>query len=129
AQALGAPVRRGDTLLTIAPQGRHRLLLAVDERDIDEVRPGVAGRLALSALPDEALPCTVERIIPVAVTRDGANRFEIEASLDGVFDGAVTLRAGMQGVAKLDAEKRSLLWQFGHRLFDWARLHLFAWGM
>lgn len=125
-QSLGAPVRRGDTLLTLAPRGRHRLILEVDERDIGDVRTGSPGRVTLSALPGSAMSFTVERIVPVAVSRDGRNLFEVEARLDSDL---VSLRPGMEGIARLDAESRPLAWQFGHRVVDWLRLHLFAWGL
>lgn len=124
-QNLGAPIRRGDTLLILAPQGRHRLLLEVDERDIGEIQAGRRGRLALSAHPDDTLSFEVKRIVPVAVGKDGNNVFELEASLD---DNPASLRPGMRGVAKIDADKRSLLWQSMHRVVHWVQHRLFALG-
>jgi hypothetical protein len=37
------------------------------------------------------------------------------------------LRPGLQGVAKIDAGQRSLLWLAGHRLSDWLQLQLWRW--
>lgn len=125
-QSLGAPVRRGDTLLTLAPRGRHRLIIDIDERDIGDVSVGRPGSLALSALPETPVDFTVERIVPVAVTRDGRNLFEVEAKLANELIG---LRPGLQGIAKLEIESRSLAWQLAHRIVDWVRLRLFAWGL
>lgn len=124
-QNLGAPIRRGDTLLILAPQGRHRLLLEVDERDIAEIQEGRQGRLALSAHPDDTLTFMVKRIVPVAVGKDGNNVFELEAGLD---DNPTSLRPGMRGVARIDADKHSLLWQSMHRVVNWLRHRLFALG-
>ena len=125
-QSLGSPLRRGDTLLTLAPQGRHRLVLDVDERDIGDIVTGRQGNLALTALPGEALSFSVERIVPVAISRDGNNLFEVESKLT---EDLPSLRPGMLGVARVDADKRSLLWRFGHRGIDWLRLQLFGWGL
>lgn len=125
-QSLGAPVRRGDTLLTLAPQDRHRLVLEVDERDIGAVHAGAKGNLALSALPGDSLGFAVERIVPVAVSRDGNNIFEVEARL---ATDPPSLRPGMLGVARVDAADRALLWRLVHRGVDWLRLQLFGWGL
>jgi hypothetical protein len=123
-QSLGAPVQRGDALLTLAPAGQHRLVIEVDERDIAAVRPGQTGRLALSSLPTDTLALVVERVTPVATVREGRNAFEVEARLG---EGAATLRPGLQGVAKIDAGSHSLAWIATHRLIDWARLASWSW--
>jgi multidrug resistance efflux pump len=125
-QSLGAPVRRGDTLLTLAPQGRHRLLLDVDERDIGDIGSGRQGVLALTALPGEVQRFSIDRIVPVAINREGNNIFEVEAKL---AEDPPSLRPGMLGVARVDADKRTLLWRLTHRGFDWLRLQLFGWGL
>lgn len=125
-QALGAPVQRGETLLTIAPDQQFRLLIEVDERDIVAVHAGAHGRLALGALIGRSLPFEVVRITPMASTRDGRNFFEVE----GKFDGAPSeLRPGLQGVAKIEAGSRTTAWIWTHRFFDWLRLALWSWGV
>lgn len=123
-QSLGAPVQRGDALLTLAPAGQHRLVIHVDERDIAAVQPGQTGRLALASLPTDTLPLVVERITPVAAVREGRNTFEVEARLP---EGAAMLRPGLQGVARIDAGSHSLAWLATHRLIDWARLASWSW--
>ena len=125
-QSLGAPVKRGEVLLTVAASERFRLLLEVDERDIAPVREGLAGTVALGALTDRALPFRVERVTPVAVTRDGRNFFEVEG---GLTEGAPGLRPGLQGVAKIEAGSQPLAWIWTRRFVDWARLTAFAWGL
>lgn len=124
-QALGAPVQRGDALLTLAPAERYRLIVEVDERDIASVKAGQTGQLALASLPAETLAFVVERVTPVATTRDGRNGFEVEARL---LAAAPLLRPGLQGVAKIDAGERSAVWIWGHRGWDWLRLALWSWG-
>eukprot|EP01034_Spumella_vulgaris_P003030 gene3030-3915_t len=48
-QSLGAPVQRGEVLLTLAPNDSFRLIVEVDEADIAAIRPGQTGELALAA--------------------------------------------------------------------------------
>jgi Barrel-sandwich domain of CusB or HlyD membrane-fusion/GAF domain len=124
-QIIGAPVKRGDTLLTLAPADQYRIIVEVDERDIVYVKLGQRGRLALAALPGESLPFSVQRITPVAsLTRDGRNVFEVEARLDA---GSTVPRHGLQGVAKIEAGRHSLVWISVRRVADWLRLTIWSW--
>lgn len=126
AQSLGAPVKRGDVLLTLAPRDALRLVIEVDEREIGNVALGQRGLLALSALPSERLAFTVNRVIPIAVTRDGRNAFEVEAAIDHPPAG---LRPGLQGVARIEAGTRSPLWIATHRAGEWLQMLLWSWGV
>jgi multidrug efflux pump subunit AcrA (membrane-fusion protein) len=122
-QSLGSPVARGDVLFEIAPLDRYRIVLEVDERDVDEVVLGRRGELTLSALPSRSFPLVVERISPVATAGDARNFFRIEARLDGP---AQALRPGMEGVGKIAVGWRRLLWIGTHALTDWIRLWVWA---
>ena len=123
-QSLGAPVKKGETLMTLAPEHDFRVIVEVDERDIGDVRLGQPGYLARSALPIETFPVHVLRITPVATAGQGRNYFEVEAQFKGE---AKELRPGLLGVAKIEAGARSLLWIWTHRVADWARLGLWSW--
>lgn len=118
-QNLGAPVQRGEVLLTISPADSFRLIVEVDEADIGAIRPGQGGRLVLAASPDHSLALKVLRVIPMAASGEARNYFEVEAALD-VRGQAV--RPGLRGVAKIDAGTHSLLWILTHRALDWLRL-------
>jgi biotin carboxyl carrier protein len=124
-QSLGAPIRRGEVLMVIAPRERFRLIVEVDERDIVDVRAGAAGRISLAALPAQAFSFHTERVTPLAATREGRHFFEVEGKFDA---GAASLRPGLQGVARIEAEARPLVWSLLHRLLTWARLSLWSWG-
>lgn len=124
-QSLGAPVQRGQTLLMVAPDQQFRLLVEVDERDIDSVRAGQDGRLVLGALIGRALPFKVARVTPMATSRDGRNFFEVEGSFEGAPAG---LRPGLQGVAKIRVGNRTTAWIWTHRFFEWLRLTAWSWG-
>lgn len=123
-QALGAPVQRGDALLTLAPIEQYRLIVEIDERDIGVIEPGQQGQLVLSSQPTETLAITVERVTPVSSARDGRNVFEVEARLRTT---ANDLRPGMLGVAKIDAGRRSRAWIWSHRIVDRLRLAWWTW--
>jgi hypothetical protein len=122
-QALGSPVARGDVLFEIAPLDQYRIVLEVDERDVDDVALGRHGALTLSALPSQSFPLVVERIAPVATAADARNFFRVEARLDGA---AQALRPGMEGVGKIEVGWRRLLWIWTHSLTDWFRLWVWA---
>ncbi|MBL8383652.1 MAG: HlyD family efflux transporter periplasmic adaptor subunit [Burkholderiales bacterium] len=124
AQNLGAPVQKGEMLLTVAPADSFRLIVEVDDADVGHVAAGSAGRLVLAAAPEHSLGLTVARVLPVATSADGRNYFEVEAALDAP---AGTARPGLRGVAKIDAGRRPLAWMATRRALDWLRLTLWAW--
>jgi multidrug resistance efflux pump len=123
-QAIGAPVKLGDTLFEVAPLDGYRVMLQIDERDIGEVAVGQHGRLALSGFPGDRLDFVVERITPVSKVTDGRNLFGVEARLLRL---PPLLRPGMQGVAKLDVGSRRLGWIWTHRATEWLALAAWRW--
>jgi len=123
-QSLGAPVQRGDVLFEIAPLDQYRVVLKVDERDIEDLVAGQGGQLALTSMPGDEMPLLVEVITPVTTAEEGANYFRVEASL---AEGNERLRPGMEGVAKISIDERSLLWIWTHRITDWLRLWFWSW--
>jgi len=127
-QELGSPVEQGKVLFELAPLDAWRVILKVDERDIAQVRLGETGELVLTSLPGLAYPLTVKRVTPVSVAEDGRNYFRVEAALaDNAEQGPVPMRPGMEGIAKIRAGERSLLWIWTHRFTDWLRLKAWEW--
>jgi multidrug resistance efflux pump len=124
-QSLGAPVERGDVLMTIAPAGEYRVLVEVDERDIEDVQAGKAGYLALGAF-EKSLQFTVERVTPMATSRGGRNFFEVEGKL---VDAPASMRPGAQGVGKIEADDRTIAWICTRRVAQWMRTTLWSWGL
>jgi hypothetical protein len=123
-QALGSPVERGKVLFEIAPLDNYRAALQIDEREIGLLEQGRRGHLLLAGLPSEALEFTVTKMVPVPTAADGRNTFRVEAALDTA---APLLRPGMEGVGKIDAGQRSLLWIWSRGLLNWARLTAWEW--
>ena len=61
----------------------------------------------------------MKKLTPIAVAEDGRNYFRVEAELG---DAAPKLSPNMEGVAKVDAGRASLLWIWTRPLVDWVRL-------
>ncbi len=122
-QKLGAPVERGEVLFEVAPLDRYRLVLQVDEHDIDFLRIGMGGQLSLTALPGERFAFTVARLTPVTSAREGHNYYRVEARLDS---DTRRLRPGMEGVSKVAAGEHRLIWVWTRAFTDWLRLWLWS---
>lgn len=124
-QSLGAPVERGEIVFEVAPLADYRVLLLVDERDVNALAVDQVGVLALTGLPGQAPEIRVSRITPVAVTREGRNLFEVEASL--LQTPPQALRPGMQGVGKIVVGDRKLIWIWTHKITEWLRMFIWSW--
>jgi hypothetical protein len=109
---LGAPVKKGDQLLTLAPE--HDF--ASSSRwtsDIGNVRIAQEGHLALAALPATRFLRSYTHHAG-GDNGAGAKLFRSEAKRAN----GQALRPGLAGVAKVEAGTRSLLWIWTHRLYD-----------
>jgi multidrug resistance efflux pump len=123
-RALGSPVERGQILYKVSPLDQYRVLLDVDEADVAELSVGMTGELTLSAAAEDTFDIVIDKITPVSKSGDGANYFQVEASLT---ETPKFLRPGMQGVSKITIGERQLLWIWTHKMVDWLRLKLWAW--
>lgn len=123
-QSIGAPVRQGDALITLASDQQFRVVVEVDEVDIGRVQPGQRGQLSVSALPWHSTPIVVERIAPLAKPVQGRNVFEVEARLDAP---AGALRPGLLGRAELNSGEAPLLLAWGERALLRLRVALWTW--
>ncbi len=123
-QMLGSPVDIGETLFEIAPLDEYRVVLQVDERDINRLEVGQKGKIVLAGLSDRPLEFDVKTLTAVAEARDGSNVFRVEAQLSEPLLG---LRPGMEGVGKVEVGRRSVFWVWTHPLVDWVRLAMWRW--
>jgi len=123
-QSIGAPVRRGDVLFEIAPLDDFRVELQVPESQIADIVPGQHGSLIVGALPDDALPSTVERVAPVADAKDAQVTFRADGLL-GVH--SPRLRPGMEGIAKIEVGRARLVWIWTRSFQHWLRLATWSW--
>jgi len=123
-QSLGAPVERGNVLFEVAPLDTYRVIMKVDERDVTRIAVGQSGSLVVSAMPHDAIPLVVEKITPVSAVEEGRNYFRVEAAAKGDIE---KLRPGMEGVGKIQIERRKLVWIWTHKLVHWVRMWIWSW--
>lgn len=129
-QMLGAPVKRADTLLVLAPGLQYRVMLEAAEADVASLKVGQRGRLLLSALPNQPLRFAVVRITPVTKLTDGALHYEIEAQLlpePALQQALQQLRLGLQGVGKISLPAEPLAWRWARQAWGWLRYAAWAW--
>ncbi len=123
-QSLGAAVERGEVLFEVAPLNDFRIILKVDERDVDYIELDQVVSVVLSAFPEKRLETRVNKVTPVSAAAEGRNYFRVEASYRATD---ARMRPGMEGVAKITIDERPLLWIWTRELVDWARLWLWRW--
>jgi RND family efflux transporter MFP subunit len=121
-QTLGSPVEKGKVLFEVAPLNSFRLIVHVDERDVRYIAAGQDGTVALTGIPWTPLPLKLSKITPVTTVEDGHNSFRVEAQLT---EPNPQLRPGMEGVAKIHAGRRSMMWIWSRAVIEW--LSLAAW--
>ena len=128
---LGAPVKTGDGLFEVAELTELRAELSVPEDLIADVQTAkaradreglpLAGEIATTARPDEHIPFEVERINPVAEVIEQTNVFKVRVRLlrmPSIF------RPGMEGVGKINIDRRSYGYIFTRRFINWIRMKL-----
>lgn len=114
-----SPVKKGDELFKIGKKDGFWLELTVAERDIQDVKVGATGYLATTSLPNERMPFKVTQIVPLPNAKNNENTFAVRGMPDKLDP---KWREGLGGEARVEVEKRSLLWQWTHRFVDWVRL-------
>ena len=117
----GAAVKRGDPLMMIGQPQTLRGELRVSEKDIQDVKVGYKGNLAITSLPQEKFPFIVERIVPTSEVKDAGAHFRVIVNLEQT---APHWLPGMEGEARVDVRPRPLIWQWTHRVVDFVRLKL-----
>jgi hypothetical protein len=136
---VGASVKLGETLLQIADVNDLIVTARVEEADIKYVRDAyektddqqrampATGDIATKAQPARPLSFELERIVPLAQAGEGKNTFEVRARLKDTPENRdrlkdYTLVVGMEGVAKFDTQRHSLLWIGTRKIIDTVRL-------
>jgi hypothetical protein len=115
----------GEPLFKLAPGNRWSVMLHVPESMAVYLAVGQDGEFATYALPDQTQPCRLARIDASSAVIDGENVFSAQADLDG--SAPPWIRAGMQGVARIDAGDRPLWWVWLHPIID--AVHVQLWRL
>ncbi len=123
-QSLGSPAERGQVFFEVAPLDSYRVVIQVDERDMDFIRVGQKGKFMLPSMPGDVFPLYVEKITPVSMAKEGRNYFRVEARLEKTSG---RLRPGMEGVGKIVIDERRFIWIWTRELIHWVYLKIWAW--
>lgn len=123
-RALGAPVERGQLLFEIVPAEGYRVALQVNDHDVAGIASEQIGNLRLAGLPEESIQLSISRILPISFAAEGSNQFRVEAEITNELPG---LRPGMQGIAKVNIGRASILKVWTAPLVN--RLRLWAWSL
>ena len=118
---LGAPVKTGDVLFEVAPLEALRAELAVPEEDVADLEVGQEGELATASFPDRHFGLVVERINPVAEVADQKNVFKVRVRLKELDR---RMRPGLEGIAKVDIDRRPYIWIWTRPIVRWVRMKL-----
>ncbi|TVP94074.1 MAG: HlyD family efflux transporter periplasmic adaptor subunit [Planctomycetaceae bacterium] len=105
-QAIGAPLRVGQTLFEVAPLDQMRIEVDVAAEDAAWVSEGSEVALWFDTI-GRSDTATVTRLRPRSEVRDGRNVFVAEVELDNADD---TLRPGMRGSARVRSGTHRLGW-------------------
>jgi multidrug resistance efflux pump len=119
---VGEIVPLGEPLLEIAPNGKFSIELLAGEQHAMHLSPGQSGQFAMNARPDEVFACSLDRLSPASVVVNGQNVFIAKCSPQTTTPG--WLRAGMEGVARVDAGQKPVWWVWLHRTLDAFRIQL-----
>jgi multidrug resistance efflux pump len=123
---IGSSVKQGQGLYLVAPLERMMLVAQVSDKDIALIRDSgedvTTGQIATKAFPGQQYGFTVQQIVPLAQPdADRRNAFEVRGTLD---QSAPWMRPGMEGLAKFNTGRRSLLDIGTRRIRDTLRLWL-----
>jgi multidrug resistance efflux pump len=118
---IGAPVKTGDVLFEVAPLDGLRAELSVPEEDVADLEVGQEGELATASFPDRHFGFVVERINPVAEVAEQMNIFKVRVRLKELDR---RMRPGLEGVAKVDIDRRRYIWIWTRPIVRWVRMKL-----
>lgn len=120
-QQVGGTLRQGDPLFEVAPLNDLQAKVMVPEGRIADVVVGQHGQIAVAANPSQRVGFVVQRIEPMAQVKEAQNVFPVWIELD---ERPVWLMPGMEGVAKVDIDRRHYAWIWTRSAVDWLRMKL-----
>ncbi|MCG3124235.1 MAG: hypothetical protein GIKADHBN_02687 [Phycisphaerales bacterium] len=118
---VGSSVKLGDAVFQVADLSDMVAVARVDDRDISLIAGDTTGQIAPKSDPSTEFDFQVETIVPLSQTEEGANAFVVRGRLT---ETAPWFRPGMEGIAKFNTPKRSLLGIVSRRIVDQMRLWL-----
>lgn len=126
-QQLGAALKRGDKLLTLAPGLDWRIVAEVEEADIAGLQSGQRANLRLAAMPDRTIAARLTRVTPLPIQTLRGLRYEVEATPNAGVTQDPGLRPGLQGVVRIEMPAEPLLWRAARRAWHWGQMMAWTW--
>jgi|GEM_PF-1520215 len=123
-RAEAASVKTGQVLFEIGPIDPVKIEIAIPADEASQVKQGHPVTVWIEGQEDRPLESVIERIHPRSEIRDALNIFVAELRFENPEE---TLRPGMKGVVRIDAEKRSLGWSLFHKPVNYVRSRLTWW--
>ncbi len=118
-------VKLGDAMFQVADLTDLIAVAKVEDRDISLMKLGQTGDIAAKSDPARTVPVEVEEIVPLAQPKDGVNSFEVRARIKPQAPGQIEgFRPGVEGQARFNAERMSLVRIASRRIVDQLRLWL-----
>ncbi len=127
-QAVGSPVKRGQELMTVAPEQRFRIVAEVDEQDVTQVQVGQPAQVMFGALVGHTVALQITRIAPVATALELGNVFEVDGLPTSAQSSMPTgLRPGLRGVVRIDVEPSTWGAVWWQRASQWLQRTRWRW--
>jgi biotin carboxyl carrier protein len=123
-QAEAASVTTGQVLFEVGPIDPVKIEIAIAADEASQVKKGHPVTVWIEGQEDRPLESVIERIHPRSEIRDAKNIFVAEIKFDNPDE---SLRPGMKGVVRIDAEKRTLGWSLFHKPINYLRSRLTWW--
>lgn len=117
----GAPMRVGDALFEVGPLERLVAEIAVDATDVPLVKPGARVTVKFESHANDTITSTILRVAPKSEWIEDRNVFLCEAE---IANPEGTLRAGLEGKAKIEGPRRPLVWIWARDAWLALRYHL-----
>ena len=116
-------IELGKPVLEIVDDSKLKVALFVPEDQIADISVGKTGELAAAGYPDQKIKFRVLDVENIARVVSGANVFKVQAEfLDG--EKLEWFKPGMEGVARINVEKRLYVWIWTRKAINWLRMKL-----
>ena len=117
-KAEGAPLEMGQTVFEVAPLDRMLVEVAIEQSEISYARPGMSVDIKLNAFPFRSWEGTVKSISPSTEIVKEKAVFVAEVEIE---NDELKLKPGMEGTAKVRADRACLGWSLFHRPWESVR--------
>ena len=115
-------VELGNGILEIVEADKLEAILYVPEDQIADVILGQKGQLVAAGYPDRRITFEIINIEKVARVIEQKNVYRVKGRI--VDDHKDIMRAGMEGVARVDVDEQLMAWVWTRKAVNWVRMTL-----